>query len=176
MECTPAGQSTPAVHGFKKLYKENKSQIVPQSLQPRQLTMPLSLPGESDQTLTQWTVCTKGIGIFSTNCLIPQNPQLHCTPTLTPSLLWLYWHIVLVLHQYSDVCKYSLLAKLQTWGLLQACFPSMGGCHCCDFLSHSDWPPTDHSDLNVSEQSHPRRHPSKQGSAYNRYGLRKEKG
>ena len=70
--------------------------------------MPLSSLGESEQTLTQWTVhtkgtglftknsfChtspqlhtvhTKGIGLFTTICLIHQNPQLHCTTTLTPS-------------------------------------------------------------------------------------------
>ena len=28
--------------------------------------MPLLSPGESDQTLTQWTAYTKGIGIFTT--------------------------------------------------------------------------------------------------------------
>ena len=28
--------------------------------------MPLSSPGESDQRLTQWTVHTNGIGIFTT--------------------------------------------------------------------------------------------------------------
>ena len=52
MECTPAGQSTPAAHGLKKLYKENKLQIVSHSLQLRRVAMPLSSPGESGQTLT----------------------------------------------------------------------------------------------------------------------------
>ena len=70
--------------------------------------MPLSSPGESEQTLTRWTVHTKGTGLFTTNCfihkspqlhavhtkgfglftticLIHQNLQLHCTPTLTLS-------------------------------------------------------------------------------------------
>ena len=32
MECTPAGWSTPAAHGLKELYKENKLQIVPHPL------------------------------------------------------------------------------------------------------------------------------------------------
>ena len=51
MECTPAGQSTPAAHGLKKLYKENKLQIVPHSLQLRTLSMPLSSPGEPEEIL-----------------------------------------------------------------------------------------------------------------------------
>ena len=66
MKCTPAGHSTPAAHGLKKLYKENKLQIVPHSLQPRRLAMHLLSPGESGQKLTRWTVHTKGIGIFTT--------------------------------------------------------------------------------------------------------------
>ena len=70
--------------------------------------------------------------------------------------LWLYWHIVLVLHQNSDVCKWSLLTKPQTWGLLQGLLPKDGGCPCCGFSSYSDWPTTGHSDLNVSEQPQPR--------------------
>ena len=52
MECEPAGKSTPAAHGLTKLYKENKLQIVPHSLQPKNLSIPLSSPGESGQTLT----------------------------------------------------------------------------------------------------------------------------
>ena len=52
MECSPAGQSKPAVHGPKKSYTESKLQIVPHSLQLRRLAMPLSSPEGSDQTLT----------------------------------------------------------------------------------------------------------------------------
>ena len=89
------------------LNKENKLQIVPHSLQLRKLALLLLSTGESDQTLTQWTVHTKdiglftidflihtspqlhtvhtkGFGLFSTICLIHQNPQPHCTLTLTP--------------------------------------------------------------------------------------------
>ena len=50
MECTLEGQSTPAAHGVKKLYKENTLQIVPKSLQLGRLSMPLSSPGEPQQT------------------------------------------------------------------------------------------------------------------------------
>ena len=35
--------------------------------------MPLSSPEESGQTLTQWTVHTKGIGVFTTAALFIQN-------------------------------------------------------------------------------------------------------
>ena len=61
--------------------------------------MPLSSPGEPEQTLTHWivhtkgiglftqlhTVNTKGIGLFTTICLIHQTPQMHCTPILAAS-------------------------------------------------------------------------------------------
>ena len=47
--------------------------------------MRLSSPGKPEQTLTQWTVHTKGIGLFTTNYVIHNNPQPCCTPTLTPS-------------------------------------------------------------------------------------------
>ena len=65
MECTPAGQSTPEAHGSQEIIQGNKLQIVPYSLQLRRLAMPLSSPGESEQTLTQWTVHTKRIGLFA---------------------------------------------------------------------------------------------------------------
>ena len=44
--------------------------------------MSLSSPGEQKQTLTQWTVHTKGFGLFTTNYLIHKSPQAHCTPTM----------------------------------------------------------------------------------------------
>ena len=74
MQCTPSGWSKPAAHGLKKLYIENKLQIVPHSLQMGRMSMPLSLPREPEQTFTQWTVHTKGIGLFTTNYLIHNNP------------------------------------------------------------------------------------------------------
>ena len=106
------------------------------------------------------TVHTKGIGLIPTICLIYQNPQLHCTSTLTPSPPVTFWHSILVLHQNSDVQKCSLPAKPWTWGLLQACFPGMRGCVIQVIMSLSaHWlcvqPPIGHSDLSVGKQLNP---------------------
>ena len=53
--------------------------------------MPLSSPGEADQTLTQWTMQTKGTGIIYYFCLIHlKQQQLKGTPMVKAySLQWL---------------------------------------------------------------------------------------
>ena len=109
MECTPAGQRTPTVHDAKKLYKEINYKLFP--------------------TPHNWGGC-----LCLYHYLGSQNkhfPNVQCTPKhwlihfyktawfiifhnstvhlhwLLPHL-WLYWHIVLVIHQNSDVCKCSI--------------------------------------------------------------------
>ena len=92
MECTPVGQSTPAVHGLKKLYKENKLQIAPLPTSKEVVYAFIITRGARTNThlmdsahqryrLTHYncfihispqlhTVHTKGIGLFTTISLI----------------------------------------------------------------------------------------------------------
>ena len=88
----------------QKLYNENKLQIIPHSLLLRRLAMPLLSPGESDQTLTQWTVHTKGIGSFTTDCLIHTSPQPHTVHTkgigLFSTIAWFIKMHSQIVHQH----------------------------------------------------------------------------
>ena len=74
------------------------------------------------------------VALFSNNhnCTVHQH-------WLLPHL-WLYQHIRLVLYQFPDICKCSLLAEPQRWGLLQVCFLGGGKAPWGSFPSHSDWP------------------------------------
>ena len=127
MECTPVGWSTPAANGLKKLYKENKSQIVPPYNQGGWLGL-YHHQGIQNKHFPD-AQCTPKLLAYSlqiTWFIIIHNCTVHLHWLLP--CLWLYWHNILVLHQNSDVHKHSLPAEPQTWGLLQACFPSMKGC------------------------------------------------
>ena len=84
MECTPAGWSTPAAYGLRNYVKQINNTLSPLPT-TREVVYALSSPGESEQTLTQCRVQTKGIGLFTTTYLIHNNPQLCYTPTPTPS-------------------------------------------------------------------------------------------
>ena len=85
MECNPAGQSTPAAHGLKKLYKKYITNCPPFS-KTGEVVYAFTVTRGARTKLTRCTVHTKGIGLFTTNYLNHNNSQPHCTRTLTPSL------------------------------------------------------------------------------------------
>ena len=116
MDCTPAGQSTPATYWSQEIRKRNKLQIVTHSLPPRRLAMPLLSPGESGQTLTQWTVYTKGIGIFTTVALFIQN------------------HNHLKAHQWQRLIHYKWLDSVTS---TTALYTNTDSFPACDFISIS---------------------------------------
>ena len=183
----------------QKLYKENKLQIVPHSLQLRRLAMPLSSPGESDQTLYlmdsahqryrlihYWLLDSyksttahsahQRYWLIHYNCLIHQNPQPHCTPTLTPFLPVTYQHIILVLHQNSDVCKHLLPTKPGNGAFSRLASQNMGDAPVVVlWVTVTSCPQVIVTLMWVNNPT-PEGHPSNQGSTYNRYGHRKEKG
>ena len=146
--------------------------------------MPLSSPGDPEQTLIPCTVHNNALAyslqqiawfIIFCNCTV----HLHW---LLPSL-WLYWHIVLVLYQNSDVSKCSTPCWAWDMGSAAGLLPKHEGmCHSGHndliytlALGQSDWPPTGHCGLSIGKQSNPWGPSSLWGSTCNRYGLRKEK-